>query len=386
MLKLSLDAEEQRVLGALLEKQVTVPDSYPLSLNSLRLACNQSSSRDPVVEWDEPTVEAIARRLRERELVRVVWADKGKRTLKYLQLLTDVVELPDDQRAILTVMLLRGPQAPGELKTRCERMFGFADRHVVEEVLHRMAGRGLVAELPRQPGARDSRWTHLLQAAELPAPSDPDAVPSTDEEVLTALATVAVDYAETHADALVGPSFERWLLSEVAREAKGPVVEVGCGPGHTTAFLVEQGADAQGLDFSPAMLEQARTRHPDVRFALGDQRNLMRPEGAPGWSAVVSWFSLVYLPPEELASTIAALARPLADDGTLVIGTLTGGGLRHATGWFGREVDLTIVKHTRESVVAAVRAAGLSDLTWYVRGARPDEQSDRLFVIGRRPS
>src|SRR3954454_13056133 len=167
---MELDAEEQRVLGALLEKQVTVPDSYPLTLNSLRLACNQSSSREPVVDWDEPTVEAIARRLRQRELIRVVWADKGKRVLKYHQLLTDQLELPDDQRAILTVMLLRGPQAPGELKVRTERMFGFGDRSVVESVLVRMAERGLVAELPRRTGERDARWTHLLGPAETAPP------------------------------------------------------------------------------------------------------------------------------------------------------------------------------------------------------------------------
>src|SRR3954453_11489634 len=159
---MELDAEEQRVLGCLLDKQVTVPDSYPLSLNALRTACNQSSSRDPVVDWDEPTVEAIARRLRQRELVRVVWADKGRRTLKYHQLLTELVELPEDQRALLTVLLLRGPQAPGELRTRTERMYAFADRDSAEACLRRMAERGLVAELARRAGERDNRWTHLL--------------------------------------------------------------------------------------------------------------------------------------------------------------------------------------------------------------------------------
>jgi len=379
---IELDAEEQRVLGCLLEKEITVPDSYPLSLNALRLACNQSSSRDPVVDWDEPHVEAIARRLRERDLVKVTWADKGRRTLKYSHALD--LELPADQRAILTVMLLRGPQAPGELKTRTERMYAFPDRETVEGSLERMAARGLVAELPRQAGARDNRWIHLLQAADVPEAPDPDLAPSTDEEIQAVLATVAADYADAHADALAAPSFERWLLSEVAREADGPVVEVGCGPGHTTAFLVEQGADARGLDFSPAMLEQARARHPGIRFEQGDQRQLIRPETAAGWAAVVSWFSLVYLPPDELALTVAALARPLAPDGTLVIGTLTGGGLRRATEWFGHDVAFTLVKHTRESVLDSVRQAGLTDVTWYVRGARPGEQSDRLFVVARR--
>ena len=379
---IELDAEEQRVLGSLLEKEVTVPDSYPLSLNALRLACNQSSSRDPVVDWDEPHVEAVARRLREREIIKVTWADKGRRTLKYLQTLP--LELPQDQRAVLTVLLLRGPQAPGELRTRCERMYAFPDRETVEGTLHRMAERGLVAELPRQPGARDNRWIHLLQRADVPEAPDPDLVPSTDEQVLAALAVVAADYAEEHGDPSTWPAFERWLLAQVAREATGPVVEVGCGPGHATAYLVEHGADAQGLDLSPEMLEQARARHPELRFRQGDQRQLMRPDDAPGWAAVVSWFSLVYTAPDELAPTVAALTRPLAADGTLVIGTLTGGGLRHATEWFGHEIDLTLVRHSRESVLDAVRQAGLTDITWYVRGARPGEQSDRLFVVGRR--
>ena len=112
-----LDAEEQRVLGALMEKQVTVPASYPLTLAALRTACNQTSSRDPVVDYDEPTVEAIVKRLREQELVRVVWAATGRRTLKYHQLLGERLGLADDERALLTVLLLRGPQPAGALRT-----------------------------------------------------------------------------------------------------------------------------------------------------------------------------------------------------------------------------------------------------------------------------
>ena len=109
-----LDAEEQRVLGSLLEKQVTVPASYPLTLNALRTACNQTSSREPVTDYDEHTVEQVGRRLKDRGLLRIVWSDTGRRTLKYHQTLDEVLGLADDERALVTVLLLRGPQAPGE--------------------------------------------------------------------------------------------------------------------------------------------------------------------------------------------------------------------------------------------------------------------------------
>jgi uncharacterized protein YceH (UPF0502 family) len=382
-----LDGEEQRVLGALLEKQVTVPDSYPLTLNSLRLACNQSSSRDPVVDWDEPTVEGIARRLRQRELVRVVWADKGKRVLKYHQLLTETIELPDDQRAILTVLLLRGPQAPGELKVRTERMFTFADRSVVETVLMRMAERGLVAELPRRSGERDPRWTHLLAAAEALPPAPVEiAVEQRDAEVQATYGGVAHDYAEALVAELDVLPFERWLLDEVAREADGPVVEVGCGPGHITAHLASRGADATGLDVTPEMVDEARRRFPQGRYDVGDLRQLMRPAGAPGWTAVLAWYSLIHFAPDELPAAVEAVARPLSPGGQLVLALHTGGGSRRLTEWFGHEVGLTFVLHERAAVLDAVRAAGMTDVHWYHRGpiASRNETSERLYVLARR--
>jgi uncharacterized protein YceH (UPF0502 family) len=378
------DPDEQRVLGCLLEKQLTVPDSYPLSLNSLRLACNQSSSRDPVVDWDEPTVEAIARRLRERELVRVVWADKGRRTLKYHQLLTDSLELPNDQRALLTVLLLRGPQAPGELKTRTERLYAFADRETVEGSLGRMAARGLAAELPRRSGERDNRWTHLLGAPEAapPPPVEID-LEDRDSEVLQTYGRVAHDYADALSGELAVLPFERWLLSELARDANGPVIEVGCGPGHVTAFLAEQGVDATGLDVTPEMVEEARRRFPDGRYSVGDLRQLMRPTSAPGWAAVLAWYSLIHLAPDELPEAVAALARPLATNGKLVLALHTGGGSRRVTDWFGHEVGVTVVLHDRAAVLDAVQAAGLPDVTWYHRGplTARGETTERLYVV-----
>jgi uncharacterized protein len=123
-----LEPDEQRILGSLLEKQSTVPGSYPLTANALRAACNQSSNRDPVVDYDQHTVERTARALKERGLLRIVWSDVGRRTLKYHQVLDEQLELDADERALLTVLLLRGAQAPGELRTRAERLHAFEDR------------------------------------------------------------------------------------------------------------------------------------------------------------------------------------------------------------------------------------------------------------------
>ncbi len=385
-----LDAEEQRVLGALLEKQVTVPASYPLTLNGLRTACNQTSSRDPVLDWDEPTTEAIARRLRQRELIRVVWADTGRRVLKYHQLLTEALDLGDDERALLTVLLLRGEQAPGELRTRTERLHPFAERSDVEACLAAMAAREepLVAELPRRAGERDPRWGHLLGDAPTPvAPAtfELDAE-ERDAEVLATYDEVAGDYAEALTAKLEVLHFERWLLTEVAGAARGPIVEVGCGPGHITAFLAGLGADASGLDRSPGMIEEARRRFPEGRYDVGDLRQLIRPAHATGWAAVLAWYSLVHTGPDELPEVVAALVRPLAEDGQLVLALHTGSGTRRITEWFGHEVGLTFVLHDREAVLAALRAAGLTDLAWYHRGpiTSRGETSERLYVTARR--
>ncbi len=162
-----LDATDQRILGSLLEKQTTVPATYPLSANALVSACNQTSSRDPVTDLDRQVVERTAKSLKDRGLLRIVWSDTGRRTLKYHQILDEHLGLEADERALLTVLLLRGAQAPGELRTRTERLHGFADRGEVEECLSRMASRPqpLVRELERRSGQQDPRWTHLLDAA-----------------------------------------------------------------------------------------------------------------------------------------------------------------------------------------------------------------------------
>src|SRR3954465_3719438 len=136
-----LDAVDQRILGCLLEKQVTVPATYPLTLNALRTACNQTSSRDPVMDLDEPAVETAARALRDRGLLRIVWADTGRRVLKYHQTLDEVLGWTSDERAVVTVLLLRGAQTVADLKTRTERLHPFVDREAVEACLQRLADR-----------------------------------------------------------------------------------------------------------------------------------------------------------------------------------------------------------------------------------------------------
>jgi uncharacterized protein len=397
-----LGPEDQRILGSLLEKQTTVPATYPLSANALRSACNQTSNREPVVDFDQETVERVARSLKERGLLRIVWAATGRRTLKYHQTLDEVLGLEPDERALLTVLLLRGPQAPGELRTRTERLHPFPDRDDVEASLRRMAARPepLVRELERRPGQQDRRWVHLLgPAPQESAPAaavavDRDAVIADGAEVRDALVrssydAVATAYADHLADELGGLPFETWLLDRVLAHASGrPVVEVGCGPGHVTAYLAEGGAEATGIDLSPAMVEEARRRFPRPRYEVGDLRRLPRPATSSGWAAVLGWYSLIHLAASELPDAVAALVRPLVPGGWLVLGMHAGAQVRHLDEWFGQEVDLDFVLHDPASVVRTVEDAGLVDVEWYVRGplTTRGETSQRLYVIARRPA
>ena len=404
MLDQPLDATQQRVLGALLEKQVTVPASYPMTLGALRTACNQSSSRDPVTDLDEEQVKQTAHALKERGVLRIVWSDTGRRTLKYHQALDEVLGLGDDERALLTVLLLRGAQSPGELRTRTERLHTFADRDEVAACLARLAAREepLVRQLERRPREQDHRWVHLLGPAEAdpaPAAAAPvdresplaDGPERRDERVRAAYAAVAGSYAERFSGELDDLPFERWLLERAVRAADGlPVVDAGCGPGHVTAHLAGLGADVRGLDLTPEMVAQARERHPGVRYETGDLRRLMRPESAAGWGAVLAWHSLTHLAGSELPDALAALARPLAPGGVLLVALQAGHEVRRLDSWFDVDLGedgLGFVQHDPVEVVAAVEAVGLVDVEWFVRGPRAalGETSQRLYVLGGRP-
>jgi uncharacterized protein len=156
-----LDAAEVRVLGCLIEKQRTTPDAYPLSLNALRLACNQSTNRDPVVAYDEETIRAALHRLGRRRYTRLTTGHTS-RAAKYRHLLDETLPLDPAEQAVLAVLMLRRDQTPGELKQRTERMQGFASLDEVQEVLTRLIDRGLVAQLARRPGQKEERFRHRL--------------------------------------------------------------------------------------------------------------------------------------------------------------------------------------------------------------------------------
>jgi uncharacterized protein YceH (UPF0502 family) len=176
-----LDPVQIRVLGCLLEKQQTTPDAYPLTLNSLRLACNQATSRDPVVDYDEPTVRDAAQRLGQRGLVRLA-SYHGSRATKYRHLVDEALGLAGDERALLCVLMLRGPQTLGELRQRTEKMHRFGAAEEVEAALDRLTARELGRWLERRPGQKEARYAHLLEATEdMPAPApEPGASPDAD--------------------------------------------------------------------------------------------------------------------------------------------------------------------------------------------------------------
>ena len=159
-----LTPPEQRVLGCLIEKRWTTPDQYPLSLNALRLACNQSTNRDPVTAYDETTVREAAQRLCLYGLARLA-SGHGSRAVKYRHLAEEALGLGREELAVLAVLLLRGPQTPGELKARTERMAPLASLDDVERVLDVLSERGYTRRLGRRPGQKEDRFEHLLGGA-----------------------------------------------------------------------------------------------------------------------------------------------------------------------------------------------------------------------------
>jgi len=175
-----LSAVELRVLGCLLEKQRTTPYAYPLSLNALRLACNQSTSREPVMNLSEDEVRDAVRSLAAAGWARLA-SGAGSRAAKYRQLFDESLDLADGESALLAVLFLRGPQTVNELRTRTERAHAFAGNDEVLETLGRLAEAELVRELPRQPGQREARWAHLLAAEERPPATLEDMVDAYNE-------------------------------------------------------------------------------------------------------------------------------------------------------------------------------------------------------------
>jgi uncharacterized protein len=208
----NLTAPEIRVLGCLLEKQHTTPDQYPLSLNALRLACNQSTNREPVVDYDDAVVRDALHRLERRGYTRYA-SGAGSRTPKYRHLLAEALPMAEDEQAAMCVLMLRGPQTPGELKQRADRMHPFADLGAVHETLERLIARELVACLGRRPGQKEDRYAQLLQDADEegsgPQPQVPRAMSAAAGEPVAAHDPVPIGQTVSAGESSVGgqPSF-----------------------------------------------------------------------------------------------------------------------------------------------------------------------------------
>jgi uncharacterized protein YceH (UPF0502 family) len=168
---LQLSDVEVRVLGALVEKEITTPEYYPLSLNALLNACNQKSNREPVMGLNEVDARAALRSLTEQALVRSAGGDS--RVAKFEHRLNELYNFHRHEIAVLCVLFLRGPQTPGELRTRAERMYAFEDLEAVQSALHHLMRRepSLVKVLPRQPGTKESRYVHLFSGESVPVSS-----------------------------------------------------------------------------------------------------------------------------------------------------------------------------------------------------------------------
>ena len=210
------DAIEIRVVGCLIEKQRTTPDAYPLSLNALRVACNQSTNREPVVDYDEATVSEALRRLALRGWTRLT-SGAGSRARKYRQLMSEALGVDDGELALLGVLMLRGAQTPGELKQRSERLHGFADLAAVQATLDQLVERGYVARHERRPGQKEERYQQLLGGfgeAEVAAPAaSEEAAEVADETAPTVTEPTA---GEPTAEPVLVPAEDR--LTRLERE------------------------------------------------------------------------------------------------------------------------------------------------------------------------
>jgi uncharacterized protein len=182
----TLSLLETRVLGTLYEKQHTVPDTYPLTLNALVSGCNQKTSRSPVMEVSESEVQAGLDSLKSANLV---IESSGGRVARYSHNVERVLQVPSQSAAILTVLMLRGPQTAGELRINCERLHSFADISAVQGFLDELAGRSLVVQLPRLPGARENRWAHLLSGAPTLEATETRKAPESSPDEVSALKT-----------------------------------------------------------------------------------------------------------------------------------------------------------------------------------------------------
>jgi hypothetical protein len=227
-----LKPSEQRVLGCLIEKRWTTPDQYPLSLNSLRLACNQLTNRDPVTDYDEATVREAAERLSRYGLTRMA-SGHNSRAVKYRHLAEEALSLDRQELSVLAVLLLRGPQTPGELKARTERMANFTSLAEIERVLDTLITRGHARRLGRRPGQKEDRFEQLL-GGEGAEPSATAETSATADPSATAAAAVPPPPAASGVDELVArigalEDQVAALRQELAALREGARADVGVG-------------------------------------------------------------------------------------------------------------------------------------------------------------
>jgi uncharacterized protein YceH (UPF0502 family) len=254
-----LDPYEVRVLGCLIEKEATTPDVYPLTLNSLRSACNQSTSRDPVVAYTDPEIERALTSLRGRGLTRTVHSTSN-RAVKFRHVLPDVLRLEPAETAVLSVLMLRGAQTVGELKGRTERQHRFDSIDEVGAVLAALAGRDdpLVRRLERQPGQKDARWVHLL--APFDAPAAARSARDGDGDAASAPTQRHDSYGEATAEfydlleTAMWDTFGLQMLDVLASvdPADGPIIDVGSGTGIGLAYLRAAVAGARLIAIEPS--------------------------------------------------------------------------------------------------------------------------------------
>ena len=253
-----LSAQELRVLGCLIEKEATVPDSYPLTVNSLRNACNQSTSRDPVMSLTDHDVEQALAALRERGLTRTVHSTSNRAT-KYRHVVPDALGLDTAATAVIAVLMLRGPQTVGELKTRTERQHPFGSTDDVAATLAELAGRDdpLVLQLERQPGQKDARWVHLLASNdEVDGASnrgtDPVSDP-TDPYGTDPYGTATAEFYELLATAhWERTGLELLDLLDGVDPTAGPIIDVGAGTGIGLPYLRAAVPDAEIYAIEPS--------------------------------------------------------------------------------------------------------------------------------------
>jgi len=213
----ALSLLETRVLGVLVEKQHTVPDSYPLTLNALLSGCNQKTSRDPILDATEDEVQAAIDRLKALSLV---VESSGGRVMRYAQNVARVLNVPTQAVALLTIIMLRGPQTVGELRIHCERLHRFADISSVEAFLHELAAREagpLVVELPRQAGARETRWAHLLSGPPAVTTGEPPPAAEGERVTLGELAAIKANVTQLQAELATLKSTVAKLMNDLGQ-------------------------------------------------------------------------------------------------------------------------------------------------------------------------